>query len=120
HFDRLQPPSLRRTVQLTQVTKSSLAWTVGRSHRLHKRPIPMPLAILAALMRPQKHSCPILSWRDLGFKRVGLHYIGFRERQCCNQNTCQPHSRKNSRIFGRRDEPGLAVVCPIDAETVGV
>src|SRR5205807_8759861 len=88
------------------------SWTVGRSHRLHKRPIRMPLAILAALMRPQKHSCPILSWRDLGFKRVGLHYIGFRERQCCNQNTCQPHSRKNSRIFGRRDEPGLGGCAP--------
>src|SRR6266571_1633631 len=67
----------------------------------------MPLAILASLMRPQKHSCPILSWSASAFKRVGLHYIGFCQSQRCNQNTCQPHPSKNGRINGRRDELGL-------------
>src|SRR5207244_11950203 len=50
-----QPPCLGRSVQLTQIAERSLARTVGCPHRLHQRPIGVILAILATLMRPQKH-----------------------------------------------------------------
>ncbi len=78
-LDRLQPARLRRTVQLAQIAQRSLTRTIRRAHRFHQRPIGVVLAVLAALVRPQKHSGPIVSSAMDGFKRVGLHYIAFQK-----------------------------------------
>jgi len=56
-----QPARLRGTVQLAQVAECLLARTIRCAHRFHQRPIHVILAVLAAMVRPQKHSVLIVS-----------------------------------------------------------
>jgi hypothetical protein len=51
-------------------------------------------AILTSLMRPQKHPGPILSLSAGGFKRVGLHYIGFWKTPIANTGLARPPQSK--------------------------
>ena len=74
-FNRCQPAGLRRTVPLAQVTERFLPRAIRRAHRFDQRPIGVILTVLAAVVRPQKHSELIVSWPEAAFKRVGLHYI---------------------------------------------
>ena len=54
-LDRLQPPRLRRIIQLAEMTERPLARTIRRAHRFDERPIGVPLAIFVPMMRTQKH-----------------------------------------------------------------
>src|SRR5262249_9838953 len=56
NLNRSQPPPMVRTVQLAQMTQCSLTRPIGCAHRFHQRPVGVLLAILAAVIRPQKHS----------------------------------------------------------------
>jgi hypothetical protein len=60
-LNRGQPTRLRGVVQLAQVAQSFLTRTIGRAHGFHQRPIRVPLAVLATMVRPQKHSDMIVS-----------------------------------------------------------
>jgi hypothetical protein len=53
--DRLQPPRLRRIIQLAEMTERPLAWAIRRAHRFDKRPIGVPLAIFLAMIGAEKH-----------------------------------------------------------------
>jgi len=67
------------------------------------------LAVLAAVVRPQKHSELIVSWRKPAYKRVGLHYIAaFRSRHC-KRGTCCCFTAQESSNRGPRDEHGLEI-----------
>jgi len=61
NLDGLHPPRMGRTIQLAQVAERLLARTVRCTHRFHQRPIRVILAVLAAVVRPQKHSELIVS-----------------------------------------------------------
>ena len=56
-----QPARLRGAVQLAQVAQNLLARTIRRAHGFHQRPIGVVLAVLATMVRPQKHSEMIVS-----------------------------------------------------------
>jgi hypothetical protein len=58
NLDGGQPARLRGTVQLTQIAESLLTRTIGGTHRFDQRPVRV---ILAAMVRPQKHSDTIVS-----------------------------------------------------------
>ena len=60
-LNRGQPARLRGAVQLAQVAQSFLARTIGRAHSFDQRPIGVLLAVLATMVRPQKHSEMIVS-----------------------------------------------------------
>ena len=55
----------------------------------------------------QKHSGAILSFTTGGFKRVGLHYIGFSWISASKQNTCPDSEIKNRQFPRLSDELGL-------------
>jgi hypothetical protein len=76
--DCLQPPRLRRIIQLAEMTEGSLPGTIRGPHRLDERPIRMSLAVFVAMMRPEKHTGRMLARAIRGRKRVGLHYIANR------------------------------------------
>jgi hypothetical protein len=78
-FDRFQPLHLGRSVQLAQVTQSSLARTIGFTHRFYQRPVSMVLSVLPALMLQQTSGGDIVTNRSDN-KRAGLHYIAFGNR----------------------------------------
>jgi hypothetical protein len=86
-FYRLQPACLRRAVQFPEIAQCSLPRAVGRTHRFHQRPVRVVFSILVAAVRAQKHYRPILSRDRIPFKRVGLHYIGFRDPFVANKAT---------------------------------
>ncbi len=50
-----------QTVQFAEITQRLLAWTIGRTHRFHQRPIVVVLAVFVAAVGTQEHSRPILS-----------------------------------------------------------
>ena len=77
HLNGSQPAYLIRTIQLAEMAQRPLPRTIGCADRLHQRPVGMLLAVLAAVVRPQKHSGSIVSWEAGGHKRVSLHYITF-------------------------------------------
>ena len=60
-LDGSHPARLRRDVQLAEIAEGFLARTIGSAHRLDQRPVGMPLAVLAAMVWPQKHSEQIVS-----------------------------------------------------------
>ena len=60
-LNRSQPPRMIRTVQLAQMTQRSLTRSIGCAHRFHQGPVGVFLAVLAAVVRPQKHSRLIVS-----------------------------------------------------------
>jgi hypothetical protein len=101
-LDALQPPGLRRSVQLLQVAERSLARSVNGSHRLDQGPVGVILTVLVALMRPQKHLAASLSPDVVGFNRVGLHYIAFSEPAIAK-------SRLVSLVSSKIAESGIAV-----------
>ncbi len=79
-------------------------------------PIIQFLAVLAPLMRPQKHLPASVSSAVLGFKRVGLHYIAFSELDCKDKtclafqhqqstNLAPPRRTSASASFGQRSNP---------------
>ena len=82
-LNRSQPARMVRTVQFAQMTQRSLTWPIGCADRFHQRPVGVLLAVLAAMVRPQKHSGSIVSWDCGDRKRVGLHYIAFFESRDC-------------------------------------
>ena len=55
-LDRLQPPRLRRVIQLAEMTQRPLPRSIRRAHRFDERPIGVPLAIFVTVMRTQKHA----------------------------------------------------------------
>jgi hypothetical protein len=54
-LDRLQPPRLRRAIQLAEMTHRPLTRTIRRADRFHQRPVRVALAILVAMMGAQEH-----------------------------------------------------------------
>ena len=54
-LDRLQPPRLRRIIQLAELTERPLARAIRRAHRFDERPIGMSLAVFVPMMRTQEH-----------------------------------------------------------------
>jgi hypothetical protein len=53
--DRLQPPRLRRIIQLTEMTERPLARAIRRAHRFDQRPVGVPRAIFLAMIGAKKH-----------------------------------------------------------------
>ena len=56
NLNRLQPPCLRRAVQLAQITQRPLSRTFRRSDRFDQRPVRVPFAIFRSIVRPQEHA----------------------------------------------------------------
>ena len=54
-LDRLQPPRLRRVIQLAEMAERPLAWPIGGADRFNQRPIRVPLAILIPMMRTRRN-----------------------------------------------------------------
>src|SRR5712671_2360391 len=96
NFDRCQPAGRRRTVQLAQIAESFLSRAIRRAHRFDQRPIGVILAILATMVRPQKHSELIVSWLEPAYKRVGLHYIAVFRNQHSADGTYLSQRPQNS------------------------
>jgi hypothetical protein len=65
-----------RTVQLPEITKRALPWTIGGTHRLDQRPVAMLLAVLVDAELSQKHASN-LSLLYRSSKGVGFHYNHF-------------------------------------------
>jgi hypothetical protein len=60
-LNRSQPARLVGAVQFPQMTQCSLTRSIGCAHRFHQRPVGVLLAVLAPMIRPQKHSGLIVS-----------------------------------------------------------
>src|ERR1039458_4087353 len=100
------------------MTNRSLTGSIGCAYRLHQRPIGVLLTVLAAVVRPQKHSGSIVSRHREQYKRVGLHYIVIFKTGHCSHVTCS--RPKPQKLWNRRsrDELGLVVAVHLDAEVV--
>src|ERR1700683_4406750 len=92
------------------MTKCSLPRSVGSAHRFHQRPVSVLLAVLAAIVRPNKHSRSIVSCPPQRHKRVGLHYIAVFKTRYCKYVTCSLPNPKTRRIPPPRDELGLTSI----------
>jgi hypothetical protein len=68
------------------------------------------LAVLGALVRPQKHSAVMLPRTARSNKTVGLHYIRFQKTALGTSITCMLAAAQNCRNRGSRDELGLASI----------
>src|ERR1019366_8599601 len=110
--NRSQPARMVGAVQFTKMTQRPLPRPIGCAHRFHQRPVGVLLAVLAPMIRAQKHSGLIVSWDGSRDKRAGLHYIAPSRNCRCKHETyaaAQPQNRLNRRS---RDELGLTTRQP--------
>src|SRR5215831_10202125 len=76
----------------------------------------MLLTVFASPVRPQKHSGRMLSCQQRGFKRVGLHYIDFKESAIASKPTCTTYKAKNRLNHPSRDELGLVLAGRVESQ----
>ena len=72
----LLPACVCRTVQLPEITKSTLAWAVGSAHGLDQRPVAVFFAILVDAELSQEHAGNLSRLQNAS-KGVGFHYNHF-------------------------------------------
>ena len=78
-FQRPPPGLLLAVVDLAQIQHLALGGAAaGGAAVLHDAEIPMRLAVLPAIVLPQKHERRLSHFGNPGFKRVGLHHTVLR------------------------------------------
>jgi hypothetical protein len=74
---RLQPPGMRRPIQLPQITKRALPRPICSTHGLNQRPIAVLFAVSKALVLAKKHLAPIMAAENFGAQEgwSALHQV---------------------------------------------